>query len=44
MTNPDINEISMQIARSLYLFVSFFGGLYIGYLFGRKDGGDGDLP
>lgn len=43
MNNQEILETSTQIIRSLYLFVAFFGGVYIGYLFGRKDGDDDRL-
>lgn len=37
MNNQDVVELSNSILDTLYLFTSFFGGLYIGYLFGRKD-------
>jgi hypothetical protein len=40
MTNQDIVELSKEITNVLYLFVCFTAGLYVGYLFGMKDGND----
>ncbi len=40
MTNQEIVELSKEITDVLYLFVCFSAGLYVGYLFGRKDGSD----
>lgn len=37
MTNQEIVELSNSILNALYLFTCFFGGLYVGYIFGRKD-------
>jgi hypothetical protein len=36
--NPELTEVTQQLARSLYLFVAFFAGIYIGYIFGFRDG------
>lgn len=38
MNNQEIIEISKEITKVLYFFVSFLAGMYVGYLFGFKDG------
>jgi hypothetical protein len=40
MSNQEIIEVSGEIVNSLYYFLVFFAGLYVGYLFGRKDEND----
>lgn len=37
MSNQVIIELSRGILEALYLFTAFFSGLYLGYIFGRKD-------
>ena len=37
MNNQDVLEATNSILTALYLFTAFFGGVYIGYIFGRKD-------
>ena len=37
MTNQDVIELSRGILDALYLFTAFLSGVYIGYIFGRKD-------
>jgi hypothetical protein len=40
MSNQDVLEATNSIISALYLFTAFFGGVYIGYIFGRKDEND----
>lgn len=35
MTKQDIIDLSMSVSESLYFFVSFVSGLYVGYLLGK---------
>ena len=37
MESQEIIALSRGILDALYLFTAFFGGVYIGYIFGRKD-------
>ncbi len=37
MNNQEILELSRGVLDALYLFTAFFAGLYLGYIFGRKD-------
>jgi hypothetical protein len=38
MNEPTLTETLKTISEALYFFLSFLGGVYIGYLFGFLDG------
>lgn len=40
MNEPTLAETLKTISGALYFFLSFLGGVYIGYLFGFLDGGN----